>query len=53
MNFEITELSDFSGEMAHIYSVTLEVKSRLCLNSSLMTMPNTKKNLQLSLKSYW
>ena len=24
MNFEITELSDFSGEMAHIYSVTLK-----------------------------
>ena len=24
MNFEITELSDFSGEMAHIYSVTLQ-----------------------------
>lgn len=23
MNFEITELSEFSGEMAHIYSVTL------------------------------
>lgn len=22
MNFEITEISDFSGEMAHIYSVT-------------------------------
>ena len=21
MNFEITEISDFSGEMAHIYSV--------------------------------
>lgn len=31
MNFEITELSDFSGEMAHIYSVTLRGEEQTLL----------------------
>jgi hypothetical protein len=31
MNFEITEMSDFSGEMAHIYSVTLKGESQTLL----------------------
>lgn len=31
MNFEITELSDFSGEMAHIYSVTLKGQEQTLL----------------------
>lgn len=31
MNFEITELSDFSGEMAHIYSVTLKGEEQTLL----------------------
>ena len=31
MDFEITEMSDFSGKMAHIYSVTLKGESQTLL----------------------
>ena len=31
MDFDITEMSDFSGEMAHIYSVTLKGESQTLL----------------------